>query len=113
MRGRFLRLLILFCCKGYLLDRLILYKFLIFTTLKSLLFFAGARLLEVEHFSRLAALQRLAECQVELGLYAAAVSTVDELWAVHMKSAVDPEYVIFLMSLMFFWVKNVYKKFGM
>lgn len=52
----------------------------------------GVRLLEVEHFSRLAALAKLAECQVELGLYTDAIGSIDELWATHMKCAPNPSF---------------------
>lgn len=47
-------------------------------------------LLEVEFRSHLAALEKLAACQVELEMYAEALTTVDDLWAVHMKSTGNP-----------------------
>lgn len=48
-------------------------------------------MLKVEFRSYLAALQKLAACQVELEMYADALATVDDLWAVHMKNADDPK----------------------
>uniref|UniRef100_A0A914ZEJ0 Factor VIII intron 22 protein n=3 Tax=Parascaris TaxID=6254 RepID=A0A914ZEJ0_PARUN len=56
-------------------------------------FIRGARLLEVELMSRLAALKKLAECQSRLGLYSDALITIDELWTTHMKnSSDDPKF---------------------
>ncbi|CAG9537812.1 unnamed protein product [Cercopithifilaria johnstoni] len=52
----------------------------------------GAEFLKVEFHSRLAALQKLAACQVELEMYADALATVDDLWAVHMKNTDDPKF---------------------
>lgn len=52
----------------------------------------GAELLKVEFHSRIAALQKLAACQAELGLHAEALATVDDLWTVHMKNAHDPKF---------------------
>ncbi|VDK73098.1 unnamed protein product [Litomosoides sigmodontis] len=52
----------------------------------------GAELLKAEFRSYLAALQKLAACQVELEMYADALATVDDLWAVHMKNTDDPKF---------------------
>ncbi|VDP16129.1 unnamed protein product [Onchocerca flexuosa] len=52
----------------------------------------GAELLKVEFHSRLAALEKLAACQVELEMYEDALVTVDDLWTLHMKSTDDPKF---------------------
>ncbi|VDN02683.1 unnamed protein product [Thelazia callipaeda] len=52
----------------------------------------GAELLKVEFHSRLAALQKLAACQAELELYSDALSTVDDLWTLHMKNTNNPKF---------------------
>ncbi|VDK87185.1 unnamed protein product [Onchocerca ochengi] len=52
----------------------------------------GAELLKVEFHSRLAALEKLAACQVELEMYEDALATVDDLWTLHMKNTDDPKF---------------------
>ncbi|VDN94659.1 unnamed protein product [Brugia pahangi] len=52
----------------------------------------GAELLKVEFRSQLAALEKLAACQVELEMYADALATVDDLWALHMKNTDNPKF---------------------
>lgn len=45
----------------------------------------------MEFHSHLAALQKLAACQVELEMYAEALATIDDLWALHMKNTDVPK----------------------
>lgn len=52
----------------------------------------GAELLKVEFHSRLAALEKLAACQVELEMYVDALATIDDLWTFHMKNTNNPKF---------------------
>uniref|UniRef100_A0A915PKA6 Mediator of RNA polymerase II transcription subunit 22 n=1 Tax=Setaria digitata TaxID=48799 RepID=A0A915PKA6_9BILA len=52
----------------------------------------GAELLKMEFRSHLAALQKLAACQIELDMYTDALATIDDLWMIHMKNTNDPKF---------------------